>query len=132
MKQFRVLHAATPAIVRQINKIMKAEKIPCLYIAKPLYPQSIEEYLSVTDLRVFTIRDIIAMVPSLKEYEFDNYVKSLVEQEMAENAPLFFSSRTSNWSFYVEFTRDMRKKKTVSVRELPGLPEELLTLRGAL
>ncbi|XP_070546962.1 uncharacterized protein [Ptychodera flava] len=132
MKELRVLHAATPGIVRHINKIMKAEKIPCLYIAKPVYPQSIEEYLSVTDIRVFAIHDIIAMVPSLKAYEKDNYVKSLVEQEMAEIAPLFFCSRTSNWSFYVEFTRDMRKKKTVSVREFPGLPEELLKISGGL
>ncbi|XP_070546775.1 uncharacterized protein [Ptychodera flava] len=132
MRAFRLLHAATPGIVRHLNKIMKAEKIPCLYIAKPVYPQSIEEYLSVTDLRVFAIRDIIAMVPSLKAYEYDNYVKSLVEQEMAEIAPLFFASRTSNWSFYVEFTRDMRKKKTISVRDFPGLSEELLKKSGGL
>nr|XP_006816514.1 PREDICTED: uncharacterized protein LOC102807931 [Saccoglossus kowalevskii] len=117
--------SVVPLIVTGVINIMKANKQTCLYIAKPNYEQAIVQVFRNSSLMVYTLEDIIETIPDLRKYIHDDYVISLIEQEIAERVPLFISSRSSNWSFYVEYTRHIRHMKTIGLDEIPGLPKNI-------
>ncbi|XP_077870056.1 uncharacterized protein LOC144363016 [Saccoglossus kowalevskii] len=124
-----LVNHAVPEIVDGVTNIMISHNITCLYIAKPKYEQSIVSRFHETSLDIYTIESIFKLNAEINSYKKDNYVLSLVEQEISERVPLFISSRSSNWSFYVEYTRSLRLMKTIGLDEIPYLSQELLNHR---
>ncbi|XP_077868631.1 uncharacterized protein LOC144359257 [Saccoglossus kowalevskii] len=126
-KATSVLVKAVDDIVKGVVDITRSNNLTCLYVAKQKFDQVIISLLKKTQLRIFTMEDVLKLVPEIQKYQNDDYVISLIEQEFTEIVPLFISSRTSNWSFYVEYTRYVRNRKTVGLQEIPGLPDILKT-----
>ncbi|XP_077987105.1 uncharacterized protein LOC144441409 [Glandiceps talaboti] len=131
-QSLEILLSAATAIVNDITKLLSVHNLTCLYMAKPMYQQEMETLIKKTKLDVYSLSDLLEISPEIKKYEEDNYILSLVEQEIAERAKLFISSRSSNWSYYVEYTRNLRKKKTVGLQEFPSVPKELLALHTVI
>ncbi|XP_006818402.2 uncharacterized protein LOC100369476 [Saccoglossus kowalevskii] len=129
MAELKALHNALDGIVTSIKKLLASYNLSCIYVAAPIeYKQVLTNNLRNKSLSVFGLNDVFKMVPKSAKYRNDNYVLSLIEQEIAERVPLFISSRTSNWSFYVEYTRTIRRMRTVAVQELPGVPQDLINM----
>ncbi|XP_077866665.1 uncharacterized protein LOC144355128 [Saccoglossus kowalevskii] len=106
-------------ISETIEHTLRNNKLNCIYVAAPpSYKQKFADQLKLGTLQVFAFTHIFEMVPESTKYQDDDYIISLIEQEIAERIPLFISSRQSSWSFYVEYTRTIRKMKTVAIEEL--------------
>nr|XP_006819752.1 PREDICTED: uncharacterized protein LOC100373823 [Saccoglossus kowalevskii] len=119
-RELIILSRATPDIVDGVIETVRSHQLRCIYVASPPYEQLFVSSLKQKDLVVFTVMDLIGMSKKVAKYKNDNYVLSLLEQLIAEYAEVFISSRTSNWSFYVEYRRDLQKKITVALHEIGG------------
>ncbi|XP_002740310.2 uncharacterized protein LOC100370134 [Saccoglossus kowalevskii] len=108
-------------IVQSLTESMKSRGLECLYVAYPLYDQAILPLLGKST-RLYTRDDIIPPSSDIAEYKEDNYVWSLIEQEFARKAKLFFACAKSNWS---QLVKHGRLEETINVKDLPGLPSNV-------
>ncbi|XP_077867502.1 uncharacterized protein LOC100375084 [Saccoglossus kowalevskii] len=120
------LNATKNIVVKGIATIAHRKQIKCIYIARPSYTNKIDAWIAEEIDRVFTADDILLMKdPRLSVLKDDNYVLSLVEQEICARSNLFGSTWLSSWS---KFVAEERKTGVFYFYPFPGLTEEISLL----
>ncbi|XP_006815302.2 uncharacterized protein LOC102806520 [Saccoglossus kowalevskii] len=112
-------------VAMAISDFISSHNIKCLYVAHPRFEQEIIKSLKDIVPHLYTVNDVMALSSDLHKYKDDNYVISLVEQEIAEKAEIFIRWSKSFWSDMVQNKRDLNNKTTVVYNELPGIPRQL-------
>ncbi|XP_077863110.1 uncharacterized protein LOC144345892 [Saccoglossus kowalevskii] len=95
-----------------------------LYIAAPEYENAI---ISVMKKRFRSTKDASDVILP-ERYKSDNYVYSLVDQEICQRSDFFIQSGWSMWSAFVAFFRVSSNKTTIVLRDLSGYPEAVRKL----
>ncbi|XP_077865354.1 uncharacterized protein LOC144351952 [Saccoglossus kowalevskii] len=119
-ESLRRLSELSVDIAAAIKNNLKEKHINNLYIATPEYKHEMVTILKKTLPQVKTENYI--NLPA--KYKGDNYVWSLVEQEIAQRANYFIGSSTSRWSFFVTFFRSSHNKSSIRLCNLPSFPME--------
>ncbi|XP_077985830.1 uncharacterized protein LOC144440342 [Glandiceps talaboti] len=113
-------------MVEGIERMAKQNNLDCLYIARPSYSTDIEEYLESRFSKIYTADDIqLIDNPKLSILRDDNYVLSLVEQEICARSTLFGSTWLSSWSKFVVEERLANDLEVFYFYKFPGLTEEI-------
>ncbi|XP_070557879.1 uncharacterized protein [Ptychodera flava] len=123
-KLFRQLNETGEFIAMQIRKTMEEANLHCVYIARPPGSWDLVSHLEKATVNVFTANDVLSQVGrgSGALYE-DNYILSLVEQELAARSELFIGSSGSSWTCFVRRERQLTpEKKSVFISETLGFP----------
>ncbi|XP_070545337.1 uncharacterized protein [Ptychodera flava] len=118
-------------IIDLVWQALQEHNMSCLYVCTAPYEQKMVDHLKKSKF-VHTLEDALRISDELMTYKDDNYVLSLVEQEIAERTPLFISSIGSQWSRFVNFARNRNKKATIQLIRMPGIPSHLLSYRYLL
>ncbi|XP_077867654.1 uncharacterized protein LOC144356980 [Saccoglossus kowalevskii] len=100
----------------------------CMYIAFPPFTKRILDIIGDNIPNYFTKQDIVNLVPHIAEYKDDNYVISLVEQELAIRAVEFIGCQGSAWTDQVVKARTQIRKKSVMINSLPGVPRDVIRI----
>ncbi|XP_077986636.1 uncharacterized protein LOC144441003 [Glandiceps talaboti] len=120
---FQKLNSTGPQIATQLQKaVMNVPRLRCVYIAQPPASWDFVSHLRAINLTVFTSDDVLKRLGLNVLYE-DNYVLSLVEQELASRAVMFIGSSGSSWTCFVRRERQLRDDKySIFLSELLGFP----------
>ncbi|XP_070543879.1 uncharacterized protein [Ptychodera flava] len=121
-----LLSEQVDTIIDLVWDTLREHDISCLYVCTAPYEQKMVDHLKKSE-RVYTLEDSIEMSDELSKYKNDNYVLSLVEQEIAEQTQLLISCFGSQWSRFVGYVRTRNKLKTIPLREITGIPKHLLS-----
>ncbi|XP_070573856.1 uncharacterized protein [Ptychodera flava] len=124
LRDFEMLSNASQVIAESVGQFMKNVSIDCVYVAVPPRRQEFVERLQNIEPHVYTANFITSRL-ELQHLEDDNYVLSLVEQEVCENAQVFLRCGLSNWSEFVHIGRENLGKEVVYLRDIPGIPKEI-------
>ncbi|XP_070543870.1 uncharacterized protein [Ptychodera flava] len=127
-KNLAILSEHVDTIIGLVWETLYKHNISCLYVCTPPYEQKMVDTLKKSKY-VHTIHDALQLSDELAKHKEDNYIISLVEQEMAEKTPLFISCGGSQWSRFVGYARNENKLKTIPLRQIPGIPKYLLSIR---
>ncbi|XP_078000592.1 uncharacterized protein LOC144453188 [Glandiceps talaboti] len=119
-------------IINIVEKTVKNHNVSCLYVATAPYEQKMVHRMKERLKNLYTIDTAINLSKDLYGYRDDNWVLSLVEQQMAEQVPLFISCSGSQWSRFVELRRKPANRTTMALRDLPGIPPVLLNYKYLL
>ncbi|XP_077867653.1 uncharacterized protein LOC144356978 [Saccoglossus kowalevskii] len=122
------LQNSSKQLVKVIKNYMNKEKLLCMYIAFPPFTKRILDIIGDNIPNYFTKQDIINLVPDIAKYKDDNYVISLVEQEIAIRAAKFIGCRGSAWTNQVVKGRTQIRKKSVMINSLPGVPRDVIRI----
>ncbi|XP_070545336.1 uncharacterized protein [Ptychodera flava] len=126
-KSLALLSKQVDVIISLVWDTLHKHNISCLYVCTAPYEQKMVNHLKRSE-HVHTLEDSFKISKKLSKYRDDNYVISLVEQEIAERTPLFISSGGSQWSRFVGYARERNHLKTIPLREIPGIPKHLLPI----
>ncbi|XP_070566551.1 uncharacterized protein [Ptychodera flava] len=121
----RLLREHLATIARKTEAFLKSNNVSCLYISCPLLGCDAVHAFEKVIPEVITRVNISNSVDAVSKFRDDNYVIALVEQEIAIRAAVFIKNRWSNWSMFVEYARNVKGKPTISLSDIPGIPEEL-------
>ncbi|XP_070564572.1 uncharacterized protein [Ptychodera flava] len=129
LRDFEMLSNASQVIAESVGQFMQNLGIDCVYVAVPPRRQEFVERLRNIVPHVYTANFITSRdSKELQDLEDDNYVLSLVEQEVCMNAQVFLRCGLSNWSEFVQIGRDSLGKEVVYLRDIPGIPKEIYKL----
>ncbi|XP_070572435.1 uncharacterized protein [Ptychodera flava] len=129
LRKFEMLSNASQVIAESVGQFMKKVGIDCVYVAVPPRRQEFVERLRNIVPHVYTAYFITARDSlELQHLEDDNYVLSLVEQEVCQNAEVFLRCGVSNWSQFVQISRENLGKEVAYLRDIPGIPKEIYEL----
>ncbi|XP_070575446.1 uncharacterized protein [Ptychodera flava] len=116
---------ASKKVVRGVEQIMEENNLSCVYVAHPSYSWEIVELMKAKIPNVYTSEDILALdIPEVANLN-ENYLLSLVEQEIVYRGVIFIASLTTNWSEFVARERAAEGKKTLFLNEVPEVPKHL-------
>ncbi|XP_077863936.1 uncharacterized protein LOC144348581 [Saccoglossus kowalevskii] len=119
-----ILTTKSGGIADAVATRLTQTNITKLYIAAPDYENAI---ISVMKRRFpFTKAASDVILPG--KYKSDNYVYSLVDQEISQRSDYFIKSGFSMWSAFVAFFRESMSKTTIDIQDLPGYPEAVRKL----
>lgn len=113
------------SLLSAVRSFMHQESLQCLYVAFPSYSKKIMEILGRGIPSLYSKDDIISSVPSIATYKDDNYVISLVEQDIAIRGAAFLGCLGSAWSDMTSKSRVAEGKMTTWLKLLPGIPEDV-------
>ncbi|XP_070572434.1 uncharacterized protein [Ptychodera flava] len=121
-----MLSNASQVIAEAVGQFMKNLGIDCVYVAIPPRRQEFVERLRNIVRHVYTAHFITSRDNAeLRRLEDDNYVLSLVEQEVCQGAEVFLRCGVSNWSEFVQIGRESLGKEVAYLRDIPNIPEEI-------
>ncbi|XP_070579157.1 uncharacterized protein [Ptychodera flava] len=107
-------------IVVDIKMLIKQRKSPCLYVAYPIkYSSAVVNILKEGKLETIVDQTTIFNIgfPNMDVFKADNYMLSLLEQEICQRADLFIAWSRSSWSTNV---RRRRNGETINLEQLPS------------
>ncbi|XP_070573681.1 uncharacterized protein [Ptychodera flava] len=129
IRNLEMLSNASQIIAESVGQLMKDRGIDCVYVSVPPRKQEFVERLRNVVPRVHTANFIKSLnSEELRSLENDEYILSLVEQEVCEGAEVFLRCAVSSWSEFVRIRRDNIGKEVGYLRDLPGVPKEIFTL----
>ncbi|XP_077863333.1 uncharacterized protein LOC100372511 [Saccoglossus kowalevskii] len=111
------------SVSEDFHTLMSKRNISALYMALPNYAMHYKQIFQKKIPNVVTAEDIAAL-PSIAPVKDDNYVMSLVEQELCIRAELFIGWVYSYWSQMVIMQRDLYSKESLGISKLPGWDTE--------
>ncbi|XP_006814418.2 uncharacterized protein LOC102803293 isoform X1 [Saccoglossus kowalevskii] len=123
-EEIAIVTAASGEIANAVATRLKQMNITKLYIAAPDYENAI---INIIKRRFHSTKDASDIILPEK-YKSDNYVYSLVDQEICQRSDYFVKSGFSTWSTLVAFFRVLTNKPTIDMRDLPGYPEAVKKL----
>ncbi|XP_077861466.1 uncharacterized protein LOC144341670 [Saccoglossus kowalevskii] len=107
------------SVSKDLRLLMKKRNISTIYVALPNYAM---EYTNLFQKRldnVLTRVDLVTM-PTIAVMKDDNYMMSLVEQEICTRAELFVGWVYSYWSQMVIFQRNLSSRESINIKTLNG------------
>ncbi|XP_002735530.2 uncharacterized protein LOC100373172 [Saccoglossus kowalevskii] len=106
---------------RDVHDVMKRHQLSCVYVAFPFYSGKIIEILKDADVTgIWSFANITTNeYPEIQAVKNDNYVTSLVEQEICKRSKIFIQRSESNWSEMVRYARDANSDVTLTMQRLP-------------
>ncbi|XP_002732373.2 uncharacterized protein LOC100372659 [Saccoglossus kowalevskii] len=109
-------------IAEDLLVIMRKRNVTCLYVALPSYAMEAIHYFKKKIPEVYSSEDLTnsAKFPTIAALRHDNYVISLLEQELCIRSRFFVEWTYSYWSHMVGFQRRLRKEETINIRNLPA------------
>ncbi|XP_006825251.1 uncharacterized protein LOC102805411 [Saccoglossus kowalevskii] len=121
-RELQLVNEVARRLPRDISAIMKDYGFPCIYIAYPPYSETIIDVFNKAKVPgIRTIHDMInSGDPDVQRYKDDQYVMSLLEQEICIRAKVFIQRRESNWSEIVKYARDIQGGITMVQQFLPS------------
>ncbi|XP_002742411.2 uncharacterized protein LOC100378301 [Saccoglossus kowalevskii] len=123
------ISSASKKVVGGVKQIMIQHGLSCIYIAHPSYSSEIVTYMKEKIPNVYTSQNILAMnTPAVARLRRENYLLSLVEQEIVYRGVVFIASLTTNWSEFVADQRTVNHRETLFLHQIPGVPKQLYTL----
>ncbi|XP_077863937.1 uncharacterized protein LOC102803293 isoform X2 [Saccoglossus kowalevskii] len=122
-EEIAIVTAASGEIANAVATRLKQMNITKLYIAAPDYEN---EFINVMKKTLPGTKEAIDITLPEK-YKNDNYVYSLVDQEIAQRSTYFIKSSSSVWSTFVDFFR-VANNSTIILSQLPGYPESVKKL----
>ncbi|XP_077862898.1 uncharacterized protein LOC144345214 [Saccoglossus kowalevskii] len=92
-------------------------------------PQSVHQaiigILAKRITQIFSGNDVIRNLPASSALTTDEYMMSLLEQEICYRSAVFIGVDYSNWSDFIFDERQAEGRPSYHLNELPGVPEEL-------
>nr|XP_006825040.1 PREDICTED: uncharacterized protein LOC102801701 [Saccoglossus kowalevskii] len=110
-------------IAHNLLAVMSERNAKCLYIAYPPFSEEIANILRPYIQTLVTRDDLFVRVPTLSPYHDDNYVISLIEQEIAVRADCFLGNRGSGWSIMTSYARRAIGKDTMWLHSAVDMPK---------
>ncbi|XP_070566029.1 uncharacterized protein [Ptychodera flava] len=88
------------AAAKDINIFMQEHNVSCIYVALPPFAKAMFQFLRAAGVpNVVGVDDLMSeKYHEAREVVNDNYIMSLVEQEICIGAKIFVSSKASSWS----------------------------------
>ncbi|XP_070573640.1 uncharacterized protein [Ptychodera flava] len=125
-RNLRLLSSVSRMIAEAVGRFMKTRGIECVYVAAPPRRQEFIERLRDVVPCVYTASFMTSRKSSdFRRLEDDNYILSLVEQEVCTGAEVFLSCGRSNWSDFVRVGRELVGSEVYYLGDLPGVPKEI-------
>ncbi|XP_006812605.2 uncharacterized protein LOC102804952 [Saccoglossus kowalevskii] len=121
------MERAAMDLTEDLCTLMSRRNVSAMYVALPIYAKKYKQIFQKKITNVFSAEDIIAL-PSISPLKDDNYVISLLEQELSIRAKLFISWVRSSWSHMVVLQREVHSKETINISTLPGWDTNKLKL----
>ncbi|XP_070556693.1 uncharacterized protein [Ptychodera flava] len=122
------LVSESPQLVKAFLNFMKLKNISCVYLAFPPFAKRMHDILRPHIPQLYTKEDLIKTVPSIAAYKNDNFVISLVEQEIVKRAVIFIGCSHSAWTKFAMLERADMNRRTISLRAIKGMPEGVLAI----
>ncbi|XP_070554987.1 uncharacterized protein [Ptychodera flava] len=122
------LVSESPQLVKAFQNFMKLKNISCVYLAFPPFAKKMYDILRPHIPQLYTKEDLIKTVPSIAAYKNDNFVISLVEQEIVKRADKFIGCSQSAWTQFAKFERADMNRRTMSLRAVKGMPKGVLAI----
>ncbi|XP_070554951.1 uncharacterized protein [Ptychodera flava] len=113
----------SPQLVKAFKDYMELQKISCVYMAFPPFAKRMYDILRPHIPQLYTKEDLIKTVPSIDAYKNDNFVVSLVEQEIIKRADIFIGCRKSAWTHFAKSERDSMNRSTIYLNSVEGMPK---------
>ncbi|XP_070548605.1 uncharacterized protein [Ptychodera flava] len=119
----KIMSELVTLMVDSLVEYMHSSNYQCVYIAYPPYEQEFVNKLKDKSLGIFSLRDI--MSSEISRYKDDNYVLSIIEQEIAVRAKLFIGWRESSWTRIVYNIRYPLNRPNLPLPRVPNMPKVL-------
>ncbi|XP_070532237.1 uncharacterized protein [Ptychodera flava] len=118
----------SPQLVKVLDNYLKLTRIPCVYLAFPPHAKKMYDILRPHISHLYTKDDLIKTTPSIAAYKDDNYVISLVEQEIVKRALVFIGCQNSAWTQFVKSERTDLNRTTMYLRVFNDIPREVIAI----
>nr|XP_006813564.1 PREDICTED: uncharacterized protein LOC102810410 [Saccoglossus kowalevskii] len=115
------------SVSKDLRLLMTKRNMSSMYVALPNYAMEYKNLFQERLNNVLTRKDLVTM-PTISAMEDDNYMMSLVEQELCTRAELFVGWVYSYWSQMVIFQRNLSSRESINIKQLPGWDTEGLHL----
>ncbi|XP_070554990.1 uncharacterized protein [Ptychodera flava] len=122
------LVSESPQLVKAFQNFMKLKNISCVYLAFPPFAKRMYDILRPHIPQLYTKEDLIKTVPSIAAYKNDNFVISLVEQEIVKRAVIFIGCSQSAWTKFAKFERADMNRSTIYLTAIKHMPKEVTAI----
>ncbi|XP_070562287.1 uncharacterized protein [Ptychodera flava] len=118
-------------VAAAVYNVMRKYQISCLYISYVPYSEAIVTSFAkiVPSTRIYNALKTFQSLPdNLSPLMKDDFMLSLLEQEVCYRAEVFIGVQYSNWSEFIFDERDADGAISYHLDQLPGVPEEIVRL----